>query len=257
MPRLLLYNMAYGQGCTGKKLEYFAFWRRLFSSNKKIEQIGSSINSTKADIVGLVEVDGHRKSKKQKNSQFLTLQQQLKTEFGHVSCKYASRGITSLARFIPILRKQSNGLLSQYKIVEHQNYYFSCGVKRLVSKYVLRIADKTCTIFLVHLALGKGTRTKQLQELSVLTRVVKGPMIVMGDFNATSQELAPLIMNGQKLKDACACTSQSQTVTFPSYKPKKQLDYILTSPQISINSMTTYPWLLSDHLPLCVDFDIL
>jgi len=263
MPRLILYNIAYGQGCTGKRIEYLAFWRRLFPSTKKIAAIGNALRDAKPDIVGLLEVDGNRSTELSHStrmidlmSQFSDIKSELQSAFGDVSNKYASQGISRLARFIPILRKQSNGILSHYTIVDHHHYYLTCGMKRLVSKYVVLIGKKKCTLFLVHLALGQKIRTKQLRELSILTRVVRGPMIVMGDFNAAPAELGPLLANSKKLKDVAIATQSKSSFTFPAYRPSKKIDYILASPQIKCTLLQTFPWLLSDHLPLCLDFDI-
>lgn len=245
MPKLLLYNIAYGQGTTGKKRSYLAFWRRLFSK-KKIKQIGESIERIQPDIIGLVEVAG---GKSHKNHQFSRLQKQLNLPHADVMCKYSTKGASKLVKTVPILRKQSNGLLSKHEIVEKNYFFLSCGVKRLVSKYVINVDSKKCTILIVHLALGKKTRAKQLIELANIANNIEGPTIIMGDFNAMPNEIST-ITRDEKFNNI------KSLVTFPAHKPNRQLDYIITSPQIIIKEMTTLPWQLSDHLPILLDFEI-
>ena len=43
--------------------------------------------------------------------------------------------------------------------------------------------------------------------------------------------------------------------TFPAWKPNRHLDFILHSPEITVNSFEVPDIHLSDHLPLLIDFD--
>ena len=45
--------------------------------------------------------------------------------------------------------------------------------------------------------------------------------------------------------------------TFPSWNPKRELDFILCSKEIKVKSYEVIQTQLSDHLPILVDFEIM
>ena len=109
-------------------------------------------------------------------------------------------------------------------------------------------------IFLVHLALGGKTRMKQFVQLFSLIEKCDKPMIVAGDFNTLwGTEEIELFMKVGKLKSA----NLERKPTFPSWSPKKELDFVLHSENIKINDVKVIKTMLSDHLPILIDFDII
>ena len=106
---------------------------------------------------------------------------------------------------------------------------------------------------LVHLALSYRVRQEQLRELKNIVRNVSKPCIVAGDFNVlTGKHELELFQEASGLIEPVG----NQLPTFPSWKPKRNLDFILHTPQIRMSNFRVPQVLYSDHLPLLCDFDI-
>ena len=150
----------------------------------------------------------------------------------------------------PMVRKQGNALLSNKEIVNHKFHYLDNGMKKLI----IEIETNGVVIFLVHLALGGKTRMKQFVQLFSLIEKCEKPMIVAGDFNTLwGTEDIELFMKAGNLKSA----NLDRKPTFPSWSPKKELDFVLHSENIKINDVKIIKTMLSDHLPILIDFDII
>ena len=96
--------------------------------------------------------------------------------------KYPFKGWLKFLRFIPILRKQANAIISKYKISNIKCHTLNKGAKRIVIEATI-YCPKAVTLLLVHLALGRKTREKQLKELIKIVNSIKNNVILMGDFN--------------------------------------------------------------------------
>lgn len=95
-----------------------------------------------------------------------------------------------------------------------------------------------------HLSLGRGHRTRQLRALAeALPNDL--PLVLVGDFNAESDELAPLRERFTVVDDPPATYSPSH--------PRKALDHIVFSPDWELVSLETIPSRASDHLPLVAE----
>ncbi|MBA4388510.1 MAG: endonuclease, partial [Verrucomicrobia bacterium] len=128
-------------------------------------------------------------------------------------------------------------------------HYFDKGVKRLIIE--LELAN--LTVFLVHLALSFKARQHQLSDLYSLVKGTRQPHIVAGDFNASwgDREIR-LFLAATGLAKA----GPASTPTYPSWKPKRELDFILHSPEIKVTGFMIPQVTFSDHLPLVCDFEI-
>jgi endonuclease/exonuclease/phosphatase family metal-dependent hydrolase len=222
-------------------LPWSRFFRRTHGNLRKITEFLCGI---KPDILGLIEVDAGSYRSSGKNQA-----QALADSLGHYhvySSKY-SRG--HVAQMVPLMNKQGNAFLTSESIDNAQFHYFDKGVKRLVIE--LELAD--VTIFLVHLALGGGMRHRQLNDLYSLVKESTKPTIVAGDFNARwgATEMR-LFLAATGLTDA---NSRNQP-TYPSWKPNRQLDFMLYSREIVMKKFSMPKVILSDHLPLILDFEI-
>ncbi|MCA1810377.1 MAG: endonuclease/exonuclease/phosphatase family protein [Lentisphaerae bacterium] len=116
-----------------------------------------------------------------------------------------------------------------------------------------RLELENIVIFLVHLSLSFRTRHHQLNDLFTMVRKVGKPCIVAGDFNA--------FWGDREIRLFLAATRLVSVFpfgqpTFPSWKPRRQLDFILHSPEIEITNFQLPRVEYSDHLPLVCDFDI-
>ena len=242
--RLLVYNIAYGTGCpNGGANRLWTVHRYLRTSQSHLDRIIEFIDGSAADIVALVEVD---------TGSFRTdYVNQVEKVARHLS-KYhicdVKYGRNSIGRFIPILKSQANAVLTKRKTPKKHFHFFPFGFKRLI----IELNIDGIRFFLVHLALQKGVRQKQLDFLSKLAEG-DGPLIIAGDFNTLSgpKELVKfqqrLGLTNPNLEAHC---------TYPSWNPKKQLDLILCSKEIQILNFEVPEVRFSDHLPVILDFHV-
>jgi endonuclease/exonuclease/phosphatase family metal-dependent hydrolase len=242
--RILVYNIAYGTGSTGSVHNRLLTAHRYLKTNgEHFEKISDFIESSNADIVGLVEADAGSYRTGYHN-QIADLAARLKHyHFGSV--KY---GENSFSRNIPILNKQSNALLTRDLSVESKLHFLSRGMKKLV----IEVDINNVKVFVVHLSLRKAVRDRQLTLLADLIPS-NTPVIVAGDFNTMSgsEELENFM-----LETGLINPNRAELPTYPAWKPKKQLDYLLHSREIVPEYFAVPQVDYSDHLPLIMDFKV-
>jgi endonuclease/exonuclease/phosphatase family metal-dependent hydrolase len=239
--RLMIYNIRYG---TGGKRMLFPWSGYLRKTAKNLHEMAAFIGAEDPDIVGLLEVDEGSYRCGRRN-QAATLARLL----GHYHIGQSKYPRSSMARQVPVLNKQGNAFLTRDTIHGQRFHYVEKGMKRLVIE--LEMPD--VLVFLVHLALGFRTRHHQLDEVYALIKDARKPVIVAGDFNAArgDRELR-LFMAATGLQNA----NRQALPTFPSWSPKRQLDFVLHSREIHVRRFRLPDVLFSDHLPLVMDFDI-
>lgn len=242
--RLLIYNLRY---CAGTGLGFnfpfpgIGYLRRTVDN---LSRITDFIKSQNPDIVGLTEVDsGSFRSARLNQAAVIAW------ELGHYHCYESKYGQGSIIRSLPIWNKQGNAFLTRGAIRGERFHYFTQGVKRLVIELEL----DNLVVFLVHLSLKFRHRHSQLRDLCALVKAVNKPCIVAGDFNALwgAYEIE-LFTAATHLKNA----SPVEIPSYPSWAPRRQLDFILHSPEIQIANLQIPVVTFSDHLPLVCDFSI-
>ncbi|KPA16781.1 Endonuclease/exonuclease/phosphatase domain protein [Candidatus Magnetomorum sp. HK-1] len=242
--RMMVYNIRYAAGVGRKFHMPFPFSGFLKRTHNNLKLIGEFIKSQNPDIIGLIEVDsGSYRSNR--NNQAEAIAAELSHE--HVfDSKYSSN---SLAQKIPLLNKQGNALLTNQVIVDQKSHYFNKGIKRLVIE--LELED--LVVFLVHLSIKYRHRHNQLKDLYSLIKDIQKPLIVAGDFNSFwGDEELSLFMAAAGLKNV----NDTGIPSHPSRAPRRQLDYILHSPEISVRKFFVPQVRFSDHVPLICDFDV-
>jgi endonuclease/exonuclease/phosphatase family metal-dependent hydrolase len=243
--RFLLYNIRYGAG-TGWKVHFpVPFGGYLRRTNANFRQIADFIQSVNPDITGLIEVDSGSFRTDQTNQARLIAEQ---IQHWHVfENKYGGR---SVVRKLPLFNKQGNAFLTNQNIRALRFHYFNRGFKRLVIEAELE-AFKT---FIVHLSLKYRHRQEQLRHLNTLVREARKPVIVAGDFNVfRGEKELGRFMGANGLLNANAAGEPSH----PSRAPKRQLDFILHSPEIQARRFEAPQVAFSDHIPLIWDFDVI
>ncbi len=169
---------------------------------------------------------------------------------GHYTAHQCKYGTGSINQLVPIVRKQANALLAAPRVTGERFHYFDTGIKRLIIELEL---DDVC-IFLVHLSLKFRHRQYQLRTLHDLVVRSPKPVIIAGDFNTFwgTHEIY-LFMRASGLRSANADGLPS----FPSRRPRIELDFILVSAGIEV---TSFPHprrsRFSDHRPLVCDFEV-
>ena len=101
-------------------------------------------------------------------------------------------------------------------------------------------------------------RVFEVEQLLAALKDVKGPLIVVGDFNDTPSGGAYQLMRGI-FSDAWGETGQTdQGLSYPADKPGKRIDYIFSRSTDRVRSKRawTVNTLASDHLPVVADLEI-
>lgn len=243
--RFLLYNIRYCAGIGTRFHLPVPYAGYLKNSGGVLEDIIGFIRQVAPDVIGLVEVDGG--SFRTGN---LCQARQIADQLGHYHVIESKYGQGSVAEKVPLLDKQGNAVLSSYPIQSHRFHYFEQGVKRLVIEARL----PSLTVFLVHLSLTYRNRQYQLERLFRLIQEVDGPVIVAGDFNVLwGQKELDLFLGATGLVNA----NRKGQPSHPSSAPKRQLDFILHSPDLEVTHFEIPAGVLhSDHAPLICDFEL-
>lgn len=239
--RLVLYNIRYGTGGGKSRLPWRGYLGRTHSN---VGRIIGFLKQQQPDIVALVEVDaGSYRHGRACQAEAIA------AALGHYHTFQSKYAHGSLANLLPVLNKQGNAFLTRDTIRNTEFHYFDRGVKRLVIE--LELED--LTVFLVHLALGPRVRHHQLCELYSLVKDTPKPHIVAGDFNMLwGDREIELFLAATGLTSA----NRQHLPSFPSRHPRRQLDFILHSPQVRIERFEIPRVRHSDHLPLVCDFSV-
>ncbi len=190
------------------------------------------------DIVGLQEVDGGSLRSYFVN-QVEYLAERSNFPFWH---QQTNRNLGKVAQ-------HSNGLLSRIKptvITEYKLPGFLPGRGALKVQY--GTGQHSLTVILVHLALGKRAREYQLGFIADLVNE-QPHACVMGDFNCAlhSPEMDKLFA------DTKLCAPEERHLTFPSWRPKRNIDHILTTAELEVREIKVLDAALSDHLPISME----
>jgi len=237
--RFLLYNIRYGTGGR-RRLPWGGYFGRT-SSN--LSSISTFLAAQSADVMGLIEVDaGSYRTQRMNQAETLA------TSLGHYHTYMSKYAQSSLLNFLPMTNKQGNAFLTRDSVRNTVFHYFDKGVKRLV----IELEMENLVVFLVHLSLSFRVRHRQLGDLYNLVNGTGKPHIVAGDFNALwgDREMG-LFLAATRLTNA----NVAGVPTFPSWSPRRQLDFVLYSPGIRMTGFEMPRVALSDHLPLVMDFD--
>jgi len=148
-------------------------------------------------------------------------------------------------RTIPGISRHGNAILSHWPLVHVRDLKLpgrmagrGCLVADIEGPAPLRVA---C----LHLSLGARDQVVQLAAVADALREAPA-WVAMGDFNCGARS-APLEafceMSGGKLP-------LSAPKTFPSWRPRRDYDHIVSSRQLSLTHYRTERATFSDHLPL-------
>jgi endonuclease/exonuclease/phosphatase family metal-dependent hydrolase len=236
--RLLSYNIQAGLS-TGKYAHYVTrSWQHVVpvpSRMENLDGIGNMLHDY--DIVGLQEVDtGSLRSGFVNQVKYLG-------ERGGFKYLYDQSN-----RRIGVISQHSNAVLTRISpnhIVEHK-------LPGVPGRGVLEVRfgqDKNYLhIFIMHLALGKRSRLRQIDFLAKLVNKYRH-VIMMGDLNccSNSDEMG-LLLQSANLSEPTA-----DLHTFPSWRPNRQLDHILVSPSLQVEKASVLEHTFSDHLAIAME----
>ena len=108
--------------------------------------------------------------------------------------------------------------------------------------------ENALAVMIAHLSLSAPARERQLGLIAELLQDFPHA-ILMGDLN-TEPDSAEM----RHLFAKCGLQPPAQaTPTFPSWKPRRALDHILTTEAITLDKTWALPQAFSDHLPLAAE----
>ena len=239
--RLLSFNIQTGIA-TRRYHEYVTRgWRQLVHDSGRpanLARIGSLLRAY--DLVGLQEVDaGSFRSGYLNQVEYLADQAEL-------AYWYSQRN-----RRLGRLAQHGNGLLSRATPDALEDARLPSripGRGAIVARYDLGAGDPLLVVS-VHLSLGIRDRYRQLAWLA--ERFGNRPRVVlMGDMNTSRKGLlehSPLAGSG--FRSALSVP----TPTFPSWRPRQELDHVLVSPDLQVHQAEVLTQRFSDHLPIGVE----
>jgi len=190
------------------------------------------------DIVGLQESDaGSLRSGYINQTEYLALQagfpywyDQTNRDLGHL----ARHSLGVLSRFRPseINEIKLPGMIP--------------GRGALTARF--GIGEDSLLLVILHLALGRRARMQQLAYISELVGEFKH-VILMGDMNcgSDSREMNWLLERVQLREPTHGLH------TFPSWRPRRNIDHILVSPSLKVEEVGVLNHNVSDHLPISME----
>nr|WP_246718628.1 endonuclease/exonuclease/phosphatase family protein [Microvirga terrestris] len=128
----------------------------------------------------------------------------------------------------------------------------------------VKLGGADVQIINTHLGLRRHERLAQVNALLgphwLGHRACRGPMIVLGDFNATPRSRAYQRLAAQLWDAQALARLPRPTATFPSRLPIFRIDHVFVSRGIAVQRVeavrTPLARVASDHLPLLVEFQI-
>ncbi|MAZ56571.1 hypothetical protein CL653_02165 [bacterium] len=247
--KILFYNLGYGRGHVGSIKDYLLKINRFFFLSKQVQRsilndVALLVTKEKPDIFTYAEISsGSFWNNHMNQHEYLLGKLGVTVVVEAVLSKYGETMINTL----PMHNGNANGVIS-FRQADISEHYLAHSRKRLVFRTELN----DITIFTVHLPLVSTDRKKQLHELSCLLKAATGDVVVCGDFNIFNglDELS-LLQEEAGLKVA-GCGE----FTFPSYKPKIQLDVFLYRFQDEsiVPTLRVLPLTTSDHLPIVLEW---
>ncbi|MES9857595.1 MAG: endonuclease/exonuclease/phosphatase family protein [Sedimenticola sp.] len=238
--KLLSYNIQTGVDTQHYREYVTQSWKQLLPHRERLGNLNRIADVVKGyDLVGLQEVDsGSLRTGFVDQTAYLANQ----AGFPHWY-KQVNRNFGKLAQ-------HSNGLLSRMKpsrISEHKLPGLP-GRGAILCNFG---GDTGLSICIIHLALGRRARLKQVAFVSELVKGLRH-VVIMGDLNCScmSRELRYLTESTGLHEPVC------DKNTFPSWQPAHKLDHILVSESLSVENARVVDYPLSDHLPIGIDIII-
>lgn len=150
------------------------------------------------------------------------------------------------------LAQHSNGLLSRYRpseVTELRLPGLIPGRGAIVARF--GAAEHSLAVFILHLALSRRARLRQLDYLSELVNHYPHA-ILMGDMNCRpdSPEMGVLFRR-TRLREP-----PEEILTFPSWRPQFHIDHILVTPGLRVREVQALNHAYSDHLPIAMDIEL-
>lgn len=237
--RLMSYNIQTGTTTTGYRQFFTQSWKHLLPHSQRIENLGQIAHMlADYDVVGLQEVDaGSLRTGFINQTQYIA--EKANFPFWHFQ---TNRRIGKIAQ-------HSNGVLSKFRPSEISDHKLPGAIPGRGALFVrYGHGDESLVVVILHLALGKKGRMRQLDYVSEVASEFKH-VIIMGDMNcrADSIEIQNLLKKTGLIEPA------HDLYTWPSWRPDRNIDHILVSPTLRVEKTHVLNHTFSDHLPISME----
>lgn len=232
---VMTFNMHHGRG-TDRKVD--------------LERIAKVIRTSKADLIGLNEVDRYFSKRSDYVDQISWLAKKLNMDHAY------GQAISLQPKASTEFREYGNAVLSRYPIVFQQNHSFIYRSRLMENRSLLEVLielpQQHLKSYITHLSLNPFIHQKQTNFILQHCRDSSLPTVIMGDWNMRPKSRAWRKIT-RDFRDVCHEREENQYFyTFPSSRPKSQLDYIFISEDLHVHSVEVVQNdpCASDHLPL-------
>lgn len=236
--RVLSFNIQAGAR-TGRYHQYLTrSWQHLLPTSKQRQLSGIAQLARDFDLVGLQEADAGTL-----RSGFLDQAEWLADAAGfpyytHVANRQLGR-----------LASSGNSLLSRLPPTAAENHALPGLKGRGVLLVRFGAGASAWTVAIAHLALTTAGRGRQFDFLAELL-ADRGRVVLMGDFNCT-----PAAPEFRRFlgRSGLQATNAGAEPTFPSWRPRREIDHVLVSAGIEVLGFRTLAAADSDHLPVAAE----
>lgn len=229
-----------------------------FNRKFVLHELREGIRKISADLVFLQEVIGEHQTYGSKwvgwpsSPQYEFLADQIWSDFAYGKNAVYTEG------------HHGNAILSKYPILEWQNVDVSMHTseRRGMLHCQIDVRGTVLNAICIHFGLLEKFRRQQLLLLKeyISSKVDKNePVIVAGDFNDWRLRASQHFASELGFVEAFEHIKGQTAKTFPSFFPVLALDRIYVrnlKPIKSIQTSVREWWKLSDHKPLCVEFEL-
>lgn len=237
--RILSYNLQVGIKTSRPSQYITGSWKHLIPHSQRLNNLDEAVAILEPyDLIGLQETDAGSL-----RSNYINLTEYLadRANFPH--------WYHQVNRNLGHLAQHSNGLLSRYRPYSIENVRLPGiipGRQAILAKY--GNAKETLAVFILHLALSKRARLRQLAAISELVNEYEHA-IVMGDLNCkvNSNEMR-LLFSHTRLHEPI-----EELQTFPSWRPRHHIDHILVTSELEVIKAKALKHVCSDHLPIMME----
>lgn len=240
--RVLSYNIQVGI-TTQRPHHYLTHsWKHVLPHTQRLSNLDRIARLVSDfDIVALQEVDaGSLRSNYINQTEYLAAEAEFPFWYHQVN--------RNLGRFA----QHSNGLLSRYRpsrVDELRLPSLIPGRGAILARF--GAAEEPLAVFMLHLALSRRARLRQLSYISELVNEY-AHVILMGDMNCRpgSQEM-DVLFRRTSLREPL-----EEVLTFPSWRPQFHIDHILVTPELKVRGVRAINQAYSDHLPIAMEIEL-
>lgn len=209
----------------------------LLNKNTNKNQLINYLAQSRANIIGLNEVD--RETMRSKGiDQVSMISTALDYKFAFSKSLDYQNGQYGNALLSNDIEKYNTVLLYNEE---------SCEQRSLIQS-AISIQGKKINVLVAHLEYSnKKVRAKQIEQISGIIHNIKGPIILMGDFNVESVEELQIFTD--KLS---SIYGSNEPITYP--ETNATLDFIFFSNELVLNKWNIRKLDISDHYPVEAEF---